>query len=105
MDVQLGISERSAFCCKIELSAWSRLGRDAGGGRPRNGWCCTQGACQPGGPQASSLRLLCFLHILPKPEQGYPLSKLEPGPNGGDVESEESIAEGGEGQIGPGLAG
>lgn len=78
-------------------------GEGCGGGRPRNGWCCTQGACQPGGPLASSLRLLCFLHILPKPEQGYPLGNL--GPKEGDAESEESMAEGGEGQMGPGLAG
>lgn len=41
MDVQLGISKRSAFFHRIELSAWAMLGREEEGrkegGRHRNG--------------------------------------------------------------------
>lgn len=37
VDMQLGISERNTFYCRIELSAWAGLGRDAEGGRPKGG--------------------------------------------------------------------
>lgn len=76
MDVQLGISKRSAFFSRIEQSAWSGPGRAAEGGGPRGGAAAgfREPAHQPGGPQASSLRLLSSPHMLPKSKQEFSLS-------------------------------
>lgn len=91
-------------CIFLQERAISMVGAGEGHRRREtqsscSGW--TQGAHQPGGPQASSLRLFCSLPMLPKPEQGFPLSKLEPWAQMREI---QKVGEG-EGEIGPGLVG
>lgn len=75
-----GIQERNAFFYRIVLSAWSGLASEAEGERRRDGAPAGTRIPSARGPHACSLRLLCSLHMLPRPKQVFPLSKLETAP-------------------------